>query len=458
MNTNDRLRSTATLMLAVLYLVSVLFQASWLEPVISILLVAVLFSSLVAVKGTARVIGFGLFMTGGLIFFIYRADWSLLFQGLERNLYLVTMFIMVPLLSIPIRRGGYLESLKGFFGIYVKRDFQFYLFVKAITFFISVLINVGSVPLMYQISAASEKSRKKRLLAAALIRGFTASILWAPSYAAVALIIDLTGGSWIQVFPYGFGFGLMAILVGTAIQYYQELKDKDEKIAGNQQPNEVYAIKWKKLLELIGFSCMMIILVVIISHFTYLSTVTAVATVSLIYPIFWLGLIGRARTFFSEVKESYYNQSLPKLKNEVVLFMGAGFFATAVDSSNFGDVAVQVIYNLAGDSQLLLSTGICMSIILLSAVGVHPIISVTLVGSILEPSTYGVSETFLGVLLLSGWSLGIAVSPSSATVITASSLVGSTVLRSCKWNVFYTFVMFGLFMLALNGLHLIGLI
>lgn len=454
------IRSIATFSLAVLYLVNVLVE--W-EPILLtnyILLVIVLILSLFAVQGASKVIGYSLFLVGGVLLITHNAEPRIWLDGISRNLYLLAMFTLVPLLGAPIRQGGYMEALRDFFRKFVSKNSQFYFLVKSITFLISVMINIGSIPLMHQISAASEKIKNKRLVSNALTRGFAASIVWAPSYAAVALVLDLTQAEWIRLFPHGIGVGIMAIILGWMMTLLEERSKAgpfEKNLLPNSQESTIH-IKWKKIIELIIFGTVLILSIAVISQNVTISTVTVVAMISLVFPAFWLGLIGKISGLSRDMKGFYFQERLPNLKNEAVIFLGAGFLATAIGLSAFGELAPILLGKVVGDSPVLLSAVIMTLIVLLSVVGIHPIISVTVIGSFLQAELYNVSPTFIALILISGWALGVGVSPTSGTNITTASLVKGSFLQICKWNARYTVILLTLIWIGINIVNYLNLI
>lgn len=433
-----KIRSTASFLLAVLYLVQLLVQWNWLDNFIKLLLVFVLVLSLLAVRGTSRIIGYVLFLAGGAILILYRAPLSVWVQALNRNLYLLVMFTLVPLLEIPIRRGGYMEALRGFFRRYIRRDNQFYLLLNTLTFFIAVMLNVAAVPLMYQIGQASEKSKNHRLVSTAIIRGFAASVMWSPSYAAVALIIDLTDADWVDYFPYGLFMGILALLLGWLMTVRGEREDGTvSKDAGTGM-----AVEWTKIAELITFGVILIAGIVFISVKTGINTVIVVAMMSLFFPLLWLAVIRRLPVLVEEFRTVYFQDNLPKVKNLVVLFLGAGFLATAINFSDLGYLIPQLFYGLIGTNAVLFTIMVMVLVALFSAAGVHPIITVTIIATTVDPATYGVTNTFMALLLASSWSVGVAVSPSSAMNIAMAGLVERSPLDvGPRWNGGYIVVL-----------------
>jgi hypothetical protein len=215
-------------------------------------------------------------------------------------------------------------------------------------------------------------------------------------------------------------------------------------------------VNWEKIAELGFFGLVLIGGIVVASQLTGIATVTVVSMAAIIFPVVWLAAIGCLPRWWTEVRGSYFHIALPKVKNEVVLFAGAGFLATAIDISAFSQLAPIVLERLVGDSPLFLSLVIISLVVLLSALGVHPIITVTVIGSILQAEYYHVTPTFIALILTTGWALGAAVSPSSATNISVASLVDRSVLEVSRWNLGYTFILFVLTWVVLNLAHWLG--
>ncbi len=454
-----RIRSAMTLALAVLYLVSAFWKSGALENLDIILAVVVLGLSLADVSGTSRIIGYSFFIVSSVLLFYYRAPLDVWEQGLQENLYLVVMFTLVPLLSIPIRHGGYFENLQAFFKRYVDSNSRFYLLVSLISAFVGVLVNMAVVPLVHQISQASHGSADKKLLSSSISRGFATCTIWAPTTAAIGLILKVTGASWPLFFPFGLLMGAIAGLVGYVMTLFEErVKDPAEV---PEPPALGEHLNWRKVIELSAFGLVLIAVVAIISLLTGIQTVIVVALVSLLFPVLWLGIIGRLRLLAREFTGDYFNESLPRLKNEIVLFLGAGLLATSITYSHLGNYVPQFLKLIVGHNALMFAAVVSFGSLVLSAFGVHPIILVTVIGSTVQAAAYGISPTFMALILAMGWSMGITVSPSAGTVIAISGLAEESPLYvGLRWNGPYAVISSAVLlavMFALRGLGVLSI-
>ena len=452
------IRSILTFCVAIIFLGNLFIKSNTLNDFNLLIMVIVIALSFVVVSGTTLIIGLISFSLSIIIFLNYNAPLGVWEQALDENIYLVVMFTLVPLLGIPIQEGGYFEALQGVFGRYVYNSSRFYLLVSFISAFVGILVNLAVVPLVLQISRASAISLDRKLLSSAIVRGFATCTIWAPTTAAIALIVQLSGASWPLFFPYGILCGIIAGLVGYFITMHEEKKlGNNAYISADEEPVEEFNVR--KIVELSGFSIILILCIVVVSFITGIHTVIVVSLVSLIYPVIWLALIGRLPILVKKFKGDYFKESLPKLKNEIILFVGAGFFATSINYSHMGTNVSNILSLLVQHNAVLLAIVIITFVLILSALGVHPIISVTIIGGTVKAANYGVTPTYFALILAIGWAMGISISPSSATVIAVSGLTGQSALQvGPRWNGFYVVIASTIMLITLTLFRLIGLL
>lgn len=467
-----RIRSVITFCLAIVYLCNLSIKSDLIKDLNLILLIIVISLSLTVVTGTAKVIGYVSFALSISLLLFYHAPLSIWEQALQENLYLVVMFTLVPLLGIPLQYGGYFESLQGVFRRYVHTDSRFYLLVSLISAFIGVLVNMAVVPLVHQISLASEKSTNIKLLSVAISRGFTTCTIWAPTTAAIALVIQLSGAEWPLFFPFGILFGLIAGLIGYTMMMLEGRRvennfatvvatppDTAFTVTTAEKLKPIEEINLRKVIELSIFGITLISLIPIVSLITGISTITVVSIASLVFPVIWLTLIGRLPVLLREFKGDYFTERLPRLKNEIVLFVGAGLFATSISYSHLGDYVPRLLNLIVGSNALLLAIVIIFGSLLLSVLGVHPIITVTILGGTVKAAAYGVTPTYMALILATSWAMGISISPSAANVIAIAGLTEQSPIKvGVLWNGFYVLIVSTVLITVLTLFRTVGLV
>ncbi|NLM21890.1 MAG: C4-dicarboxylate ABC transporter [Peptococcaceae bacterium] len=456
-----RIRSMLTFGLAITYLTNVFIASAVLNNFNIFIMVVVILLSLPAVTGSSRIIGYASLAVSIILLLIYQAPLNIWKQAIEENIYLVVMFTLVPLLGIPIEHGGYSQALQGTFQRYVNTNKRFYLFVSFISAFMGVLVSLAVVPLVYQITKVSAKSKNTKLLATAISRGFTTCTIWAPTTAAIALIVQVTDIKWTEFFPSALFCGIICGFVGYILNRLEDKRLEDKKtdlvdISEKPFPGE---FKWAKVIELCGFGIVLIVSIAAISILADLLTIIVVSLAALIFPVIWMGLLKRLPIYLQVVKKHYFKVSLPKLKNEFVLFVAAGFLATSISYSHLGDYIPLLLSYIVGNNAFLFSVLVIFTSILLSMLGVHPIITVVIIGNTVDPSFYNISSTYLALILAISWAMSVTVSPTAATLIAISGITGeSTITIGSRWNLVYVFTASALMILVITLLKAFGLL
>jgi len=88
------------------------------------LLVMVVITGIILARGLAFYMSLLGLIVGHILFFIYDMSFAMWLNGLTKNLPLAMLFIMVPFLSIPLREGGYLETINYYISKYSNRTYN----------------------------------------------------------------------------------------------------------------------------------------------------------------------------------------------------------------------------------------------------------------------------------------------------------------------------------------------
>lgn len=110
---------------------------------------------------------------------------------------------MVPLISLPVRYGGYNESLEALFERFGNSESRFYGLVSVMSAFLGVLVSIASVPLTCEVARSSRFAGNTRVLATALSRGFITCLFWAPTTGHHRALAAAYGADWLSVLPFG---------------------------------------------------------------------------------------------------------------------------------------------------------------------------------------------------------------------------------------------------------------
>ena len=166
------LRSVLTFCFGIGYIANVFLAQPLLALINTIMLVLAVILSFIATKGSTRMIAAVLLFVGAFLLIYAQAPLNVWEKALLENGYLLAMFIMVPLISLPVRYGGYNESLEALFERFGNSESRFYGLVSVMTAFLGVLVSIASVPLTCEVARSSRFAGNTRVLATALSRGF----------------------------------------------------------------------------------------------------------------------------------------------------------------------------------------------------------------------------------------------------------------------------------------------
>lgn len=470
--TRDRLqavRSVLTFCFGIGYIANVFLAQSLLALINTITLILAVILSFIATKGSTRMIAAVLFIVGAFLLFYTQAPLDVWEKALLENGYLLAMFIMVPLISLPVRYGGYNESLEALFDRFGNSKSRFYGLVSVMTAFLGVLVSIASVPLTCEVARSSHFAANARILATALSRGFITCLFWAPTTATIALSLQLTGANWLSVLPFGLLFAIIAGFIGWIMTTIREnliarrsqlntslSKNKnDTHIDANLNSSSLHPSKYevtshqphsgvfdrKKIIELVLFSVLYIVAVMLVGQCLRISIIVAVALMSILIPIIWMVAIKRVTLFKQKVKDEYVAVKLPNVKGQMILFTAAGVLASGISYSGVGEMAVTTLLQITNGGALEATILVMILALVCSAFGVHPLVYTTVIGGSLTAAQLGVSPVYMALLLAMGWALGNAVCPTSANSIAVSQLVERSPFKlALNWNVSYVLV------------------
>ena len=470
--TRDRLqavRSVLTFCFGIGYIANVFLAQSLLALINTITLILAVILSFIATKGSTRMIAAVLFIVGAFLLFYTQAPLDVWEKALLENGYLLAMFIMVPLISLPVRYGGYNESLEALFDRFGNSKSRFYGLVSVMTAFLGVLVSIASVPLTCEVARSSHFAANARILATALSRGFITCLFWAPTTATIALSLQLTGANWLSVLPFGLLFAIIAGFIGWIMTTIREnliarrsqlntslSKNKnDTHIDANLNSSSLHPSKYevtshqphsgvfdrKKIIELVLFSVLYIVAVMLVGQRLRISIIVAVALMSILIPIIWMVAIKRVTLFKQKVKDEYVAVKLPNVKGQMILFTAAGVLASGISYSGVGEMAVTTLLQITNGGPLEATILVMILALVCSAFGVHPLVYTTVIGGSLTAAQLGVSPVYMALLLAMGWALGNAVCPTSANSIAVSQLVERSPFKlALNWNVSYVLV------------------
>lgn len=421
---------------------------------------------------TSRTISAILALIGTVLFISIQAPLSQAIAAFAENTNILMVMVLVPLLGTVVDLGGYSESLS-----IISQDLRNPVFVyfvaSLLTYFTgSVLLN-AAIALVWAIMAPIVVKIRKDpgvFLASSIPRGYNASLLWTPASPTMAVALSLTGVDWSRIFSPGLLLSLIMLALATLVEMKNPAIVKSnasyDALSSAQFPKATSAEKEEKdpgkARAWIKTGALALGLASFIGGIIFLeklgfTAIQAMAPCIVIVLSVWSLLL---RKFREAIKASalYFSRRIPSLSNQFLLMTTAGFIGTAVKLFVNSRVSLFGSYPpvLSGSTGRLAFTLLTSFLIwLISIIGIHPIIGMTIIYSIVSPVASSYSGPYVTLTLILGSTLGFNISPVSATMLVTSSCCGKNTIDTgvkLQWKFVLTMWVVG--SLTLSLLHI----
>jgi DcuC family C4-dicarboxylate transporter len=415
-------RRVIILSFAVLYLTNSFLKSSYISILCSFLLAYIVISALPELPKANLLVSMGIFILGSILLIYQGASSNLWLAALSNNSGLVTLFIAVPLFGLPFFFENYQDDLKALAVKYMTNVWVFCLLVAAVSHLLGVLLSIGAIALIYELFKNNARLyRAEKPFLAAIYQGYIATGFWSPAWASMIVVTENLHLEWLELIPLGLVFALGSIALSLFILKLT-LKRSGESYP-NLKPDYGAAVNLRRIYTLLGLLLGLIVTIIFFDHYTTWQILVIIPVVALLYPIFSALIMGK----FPQLKIgfiNYYDKTLLRIKNEVVLFTAAGFLGKSLELSGIARVIPQLLPPWLIKYPFLLLLFLMSIMVAASLCGIHPVVSGSALVGTINPGTIGLSVVTFAFTILSGWSVSILLSPFSATSLITSGLTG----------------------------------
>lgn len=292
---------------------------------------------------------------------------------------------------------------------------------------LGAVINISAVVIMAGRMALERRldGRQVRVLT----RGFSAAAYWSPFFAAMAAALtyapDARLGSLVSV-------GLPLALLALMLTVREVWRDDPETFRG-------YPMGWRDL----ALPTLLAVLILVL-HGVW-PDLSILGLIALLAPLVTAMLLAAWRARPVNTLARHVGGGLPLMCNEFVLFLGAGFMASGL-SAAFSSLDGWAPFATFGAPQASL---LLVVMVLVSVVGVHPVISIAAAATLLQP--LAPDHDLLAMAFLAAWSIGMVVSPLSGLTLTLQGAFNVRPLDVLRWNWRFGLVMTVAACLAMNA-------
>ena len=278
-----------------------------------------------------------------------------------------------------------------------------------------------------------QAAKINRLQAVLFSRAFCNGCYWSPFYVSIATaLVYAPGSDFITLVLAGLPIALSGLLI-TTLQLVRD--DDSEKTYG-------YPLRFEALLVPLLLSIAVILLNRLFPEFPVLTLITILSFLLALLAL----VICTPSTAFRQIG-AHIVSGLPDMYRELMLFLAAGVMSTGIAALL---VSSEISLGITSVSPLI-AGGFILAAMAFSLLGVHPIVTISIVGSLLSNTSYNVN--LLGVAMMMMWGNSIVVSPFSGINLTLQGRFGISSFSIMRWNAGYALTMLIVSIMALYAYH-----
>jgi len=438
----------------ILYLISHFIPYSWIISFYSSIAALLLIAAIVRISPMNRIIVSTLVMIGTTIFIYEQVHMTEIINGFGENIGLLALFLLIPMISTFMSTAGYLTVLKENIKQREKKGGKHpYRLSYILVASIGTILNFGALALVKRIADESFSTFQERKLTLHMMRAFAFCMLWSPYFVNVGLVLLLFDVSWFDIG--GFGFLIAIIYMLISIWMLPHISFSDDPPLRKESGATDIASNHSSLKPLISYATVIILLSLSLDYVLSVNMLIIVSMLAVVLPLIWAIFSKLLKPYSQDVWEQVLD-SFPKFKNELAIFVSAGYFGVALTYTNLGEVLSSLLFSFSLGTVYLFTLLVVVITILLAQVGIHPIIIVIGVGSAITPETFGVSPEYIALTFLLSWTLATQVSPFSGQVLLSSKLMKTSATLITRENMRFVSLCFLILPLVLYSFHIFG--
>ena len=304
--------------------------------------------------------------------------------------------------ALPRGRGAFLRTLAG-------------------THLFSSVINLSALLIVADRLARGRRSQRNTVVP--LARAFSAAAFWSPFFAAMGVALTYAPGASLPVLVLQ---GLPLACLALVYTYFECLwtdRDRLQHYAG--YPLHFSAL-WIPGVLVIG---------VMAIHRLYpeVSVLLVVAGLSLLLTVL-VSLLRNSHEAMPSLR-LHTLTGLPAMSGELALFLSAGILSAGLSGlfHSFDGLLPITVFSFP------VAVGSLLVMVVLSIAGIHPVISIAVLGAWLAP--LHPDPNFLGAVFLCSWAIGVIAAPLSGMNLALHGRYGVRGRDVIRWHYRYVLVM-----------------
>lgn len=307
----------------------------------------------------------------------------------------------------------------------------------------TTLLNMGGLGLLIEtimsglhrsrneISEAVYNARERRIVSS-IMRGFSTIAFWTPFGVALnTLLLIFSDMHWSEIAPFGIGLAVISLAFGWSLD---AIERRVWPLFPRPAISTPSASNGRSALIVLVHIVALGSAIVCLDFILPLSFQIVLIMIVPLYGLIWmtarlghLGPVKLATDFFARA---------PTFVDEIGVFSLAGLIGPLVIAL-IPVASLDYVLGIMGSTPVVMALFLTWTTLAVSLIGIHPIISVLVLGE-LSTGSGVLSDVATSLALLAGWAGAVVLAPMATTAVFVGRLVGKNVLTvTWGWNGIY---------------------
>jgi len=350
----------------------------------------------------------------------------------------ICLFVSAPLLSIPIRGGGYINYFEQLASRYIKKETSSYTMIAGLSALLGIFMTIGALYIVKDLFKM-KLQENKRLASEMIIQGSAIPLLFSPYINGVAIILSLLGLTLFPFLYYGIMIALLflIIIIIRLMVGGKRIASRDEAAAtfenGESTKEEPKAMNHRLGVQLIIGFVSIFLGVIFLEKLLETSFITIVAIIAFTVPVLWLLFVNKSAQLKKEIM-NYKNNTLPNIYDHMFLIISAIFLSKMMQLTIIPKYLSDLLASSTESTTLFSIVFIILIILVPSLLGIHPLILMVIIATSVSPDILGLDRTLFALTITVGYSLASQLSPLSVLSLVAGNLLAIRPFQLMHWN------------------------
>lgn len=352
----------------------------------------------------------------------------------------IAILVVMQLFTIPIEVGKYNLAIRYQLNRSLKGEGELFLFTTFATHIFTSFLMFGAIPVMITLMEDTLKrqvSNYERFMSTATSRGYALASLWAPGAVNLFLVVQVTGVSWAKIFFPGLFLGLLGIMLSYFFESRRNFSavhqiglNLSEEGISIQEEKQIRKKVWHIVAVVVALST----LTMLLAQLKLGSSSSTVILAGALVALFWI-LLFRQEEELKATLHKYWDYGIFKAADIAPFFIAIGIFSNALQRSGLNNLIESSLRGYAHNLGFFAIVLIPLTMIILAVLGIHPFVSIVMLGQILTSLHLPLPSETVALCLALGGSISYMVSPFAGVIMAIAKLVNAKAEDvALRWN------------------------